>query len=89
MIEILDAPGSSTPWWAALLAIAVSGVFLFFLRVLRLLVPDKSSDRLAWWIAILEHRRGNGRRGNATATQRRRASPENAAPKQGEHHSEP
>ncbi|MEW1925903.1 hypothetical protein [Streptomyces sp. NPDC088360] len=57
MIEILGAVGTGLPWWAACLIVAFTTLIYFFLRALRLLIPDKSSDRLAWWIAILEHRR--------------------------------
>ncbi|MEU5357657.1 hypothetical protein ACFY9R_22735, partial [Streptomyces albidoflavus] len=39
------------------LVIAFVGLTYFCVQALRLLIPDKSGDLLAWWIAILEHRR--------------------------------
>ncbi|WP_129846157.1 hypothetical protein [Streptomyces albidoflavus] len=57
MIRILEVMGARTPWWAACLVIAFVGLTYFCVQALRLLIPDKSGDLLAWWIAILEHRR--------------------------------
>lgn len=57
MIEILLTVGTSLPWWAACLFVAFTLLVHSCLRALRLLIPDKSGDRLAWWIAVLEHRR--------------------------------
>lgn len=57
MIEILLAVGTGLPWWAACLFVSFTIMVCSCLRALRLLIPDKSGDRLAWWIAVLEHRR--------------------------------
>ncbi|REK91699.1 hypothetical protein DY245_03025 [Streptomyces inhibens] len=70
MTEILGALGTGMPWWAACLVVAFTSLIFFCLRALRLLIPDKSSDRLAWWIAVLEHRR----RSAGTAARRRRVA---------------
>ncbi|MEU2377767.1 MULTISPECIES: hypothetical protein [Streptomyces] len=57
MIDFLEAVSTRMPWWAACLLGAFISLAYFCLRALRLLIPDESGDRLAWWITVLEHRR--------------------------------
>ncbi|MGC0420383.1 hypothetical protein [Embleya sp. AB8] len=47
-------PLIDAPWWGRLLLALVVVTSWFLLRLTRLLMPTTSSDRLKWWLAVLE-----------------------------------
>lgn len=47
---------ADAPWWGNLLLTLVVVVSWFVLRLTRLLMPTRSADRLAWWLALFSRR---------------------------------
>jgi hypothetical protein len=54
--EVVAQVVSVIPWWARALLVVMGVLGHFAMRLVRLLMPDESKDRLSLWLAVLERR---------------------------------
>jgi hypothetical protein len=55
----VSLPAGTPLWWVILscIGIIILGVIYGLVRLVRVLLPDTSADRLSWWLHYWEHRR--------------------------------